>query len=237
MAKKTFEIKEISVFFPAYNEEGNIERTVKDARKVLEKIAKKWEIIIVNDGSGDRTLDIVKRLEEKDKRIRIVNHRSNKGYGEALKSGFYGSKYEWIATTDSDGQFDFSEIRKLWDKTDKADVVIGYRINRQDPLVRKIFGLGWTLLANILLGINVRDVDCAFKLVNKKVIDKITKLESTRGGMISPELLAKAKAAGFAIDQVGVHHFPRKAGHQTGADFKVIFKSFTDLISLWEKLH
>lgn len=242
MVKK---IKEISVFFPAYNEEANIANTVVKAKNVLEKIAKKWEIIIVNDGSSDGTLKIAKELEKEDKRnlragaqkrIRIINHRANKGYGEALKSGFYNAKYAWIATIDADGQFDFSEITKLWKKTDKAQVVIGYRMDRQDSAIRKFFGWGWTLLTNILLGINVRDVDCSFKLVNKKVINKIPKLESTRGGMISPELLAKAKHSGFTIDQVGVHHFPRKVGHQTGADVKVIVKSFVDLLKLWRKL-
>lgn len=233
MVKK---IKEISVFFPAYNEEANIANTVVKAKNVLEKIAKKWEIIVVNDGSSDDTLKIARELAKEDKRVRIVNHKKNKGYGEALKSGFYNAKYAWIATIDADGQFDFAEIEKLWKKTDKAQVVIGYRMDRQDSAIRKFFGWGWTFLANILLGINVRDVDCSFKLVNKKVINKIPKLESTRGGMISPELLAKAKHSGFTIEQVGVHHFSRKVGHQTGADVGVIVKSFVDLLKLWRKL-
>lgn len=235
--QKTKIIEEISVFFPAYNEEENIRKTVLDAKKVLLNIAQKWEIIIVNDGSKDKTGEIANDLRKSDKRIKVINHRVNKGYGEALKSGFYAAKYKWIATVDSDGQFNFSEINKLWAKTQKADVVIGYRINRQDPLVRLIFGWGWTFLANILLGISVRDVDCAFKLVRREVIRKIPKLKSTRGGMISPELLAKANVAGFRIEQVGVHHYPRKSGHQTGADFKVIFESFADLLKLWRKLH
>ena len=233
MAKK---IDEISVFFPAFNEEKNIEKTVVQAREVLEKIANKWEIIIVDDGSKDDTLKIANRLGKEDKRIKVISHKVNCGYGEALKSGFYNARYAWIATTDSDGQFDFSEVEKLFKKTDKSQVVIGYRINRQDSAIRRFFGWGWTLLANILLGIRVRDVDCSFKLVKKEVIDKIPKLESTRGGMISPELLAKAKKHGFLIDQVGVHHYPRLHGHQTGADLKVIVKSFVDLIKLWEKL-
>src|SRR3990167_5840870 len=219
-------IKEISVFFPAYDEEENIEKTVRDAKKILRKIAKKWEIIIVNDGSKDKTPEIGKRLTEEDKRVKLINHSFNKGYGEALRSGLYAAKYSWIATTDADGQFDFSEINKLFEKTDEAQVVIGYRLDRKDSLLRKLFGWGWTFLVNILLKINVSDVDCSFKLVKKEVIDKIPRLESTRGGMISPELLAKAKSAGFRIDQVGIHHFPRKHGHQTGVDFEVIFKSF-----------
>ncbi|MBN1169256.1 glycosyltransferase family 2 protein [Candidatus Woesebacteria bacterium] len=229
-------IKEISVFFPFYNEEANIKKTVMKAKKVLEKVASKWEILMINDGSSDDTLKIARQLAKSDKRLKVVNHKTNKGYGEALKSGFYNAKYTWVTTVDGDGQFDFSEITKLWKKTERADIVIGYRIERQDPFVRKVFGRGWTMLANILLGINVRDVDCAFKLVKREVIENISHLESTRGGMISPELLAKAKKQGYIIKQVGVHHYPRDVGHQTGADIKVIYKSFKDLLKLWQQL-
>ena len=230
-------IDSLSVFFPAYNEERNLKKTVEMAIKVVKNIAVDWEIIIVNDGSNDKTKDIAQELKNEEGRIKIVTHKKNKGYGEALKSGFYNSKYAWIATTDADGQFDFSEIIKLIDKAKKGyDVVIGFRINRQDSLIRKINGLGWTWLSNLVLGINVHDVDCSFKLVKKEVIDKISHLESTRGGMISPELLAKAKKSGFKIAEVGVHHYPRIHGSQTGANINVIIKSFVDLIKLWQKL-
>jgi len=230
------QIEEISVFFPAFNEERNIKTTVEKAREVLEKIANTWEIIVINDGSKDNTENAVNELSRSDSRIKIVNHKKNLGYGEALKSGFYSSKYQWIATIDADGQFDFSEITKLYEKTDKAQVIVGYRLDRKDHFLRKFFGWGWTFLANVLLGIKVHDVDCAFKLVSRKVIEKIPHLESTRGGTISPELLAKAKKSGFVVSDVGVHHFPRKEGHQTGADLTVIVKSFVDLIKLWNKL-
>lgn len=233
MSKK---IKEISVFFPAFNEEANIANTVIKAKNVLEILADKWEIIIVNDGSKDNTLKISKELVKEDKRVRIINHKVNKGYGEALKSGFYGAKYRWIAMTDGDGQFDFSELVKLYNKADKSQVVWGYRIDRKDPPIRLLFGWVWTFLANLLLGIRVKDVDCAFKLVKKDVINKIPHLQSTRGAMISPEILARARKAGFKIDQVGVHHFPRTEGHQTGADINVILKSFVDLIKLWNQI-
>jgi len=229
-------IPSLSVFFPAYNEEGNIKSTVEKALVVLPDVADKYELIIVNDGSKDKTGEIAESLAKENKNIRVVHHPQNCGYGEALKSGFYNAKYEWIVCTDADGQFDFSEITKLWEKTDKAQVVIGYRINRRDSYLRKFNGWGWTILANLLLGINVRDVDCSFKLVKKEVIDKIPRLESVRGGMISPELLAKARKAGFNIDQVGVHHYPRLTGKQTGANLKVIIKSFIDLFKLWKKL-
>ncbi len=229
-------IKEISVFFPAYNEEENIEKTVRRAQNFLSKYATKYEIIIVDDGSTDKTGEIADRLAEKDSHIRVIHHSPNKGYGEALKSGFYNAKYDWIVTTDSDGQFDFSELENLWAKSKEADVVIGYRLKRKDPFFRKLFGFGWTFLNNLLFGLKVRDIDCSFKLVRRKVIETIPRLQSTRGGMISPELLAKAHREGFKIAEVGVHHYPRFAGKQTGANLKVIVKSFIDLFKLWRSL-
>jgi glycosyltransferase involved in cell wall biosynthesis len=227
----------LSVFMPAFNEEANIEKTVKKTLEVLQGLSlKDYELLVIDDGSKDRTGEIVKNLQKKDKHIKLITHSPNKGYGEALKSGFYNAKFEWIAFTDSDGQLDFSEINKFLEKASGADLVVGYRINRQDPPLRKLNGWGWTLLSNTLLGIGVRDVDCAFKLVRKKVIDTIPRLESTRGGMISPELLAKAKKSGFKIVEVGVHHYSREAGVQTGANLRVIIQSFKDLFKLWWKI-
>lgn len=223
----------LSLFFPAYNEEGNIKNTVEKAIPVLKNVASKYELLIVDDGSKDKTGEIADKLAEEYSFIRVVHHHPNQGYGAALKSGFYNSKQEWIVFTDSDGQFDFSEVTRLIEKSGEADIVAGYRINRQDSWMRKIFGFGWTFLSRLLLGVGVRDVDCAFKLVKKKVIDTIPPLQSTRGGMISPELLGRAKKAGFKIVEVGVHHYPRKEGKQTGANLKVIFKSFMDLGKLW----
>lgn len=221
------------MFFPAYNEEANLKETVEKAIPVLSKVANKFELIIVDDGSKDRTGEIADKLAKKYSFIRVIHHRSNKGYGEALKSGFYSAKYEWIVFTDSDGQLDFSEVAKLIEVKNDVDIVVGYRLDRQDSLVRKLFGTGWTMLANLLLGTKVRDVDCAFKLINKKVIETIPRLESTRGGMISPELLGRAIKAGFKIKEVGVHHFSRTKGKQSGAELKVILKSFIDLGKLW----
>ncbi len=226
-------LKELSLFLPVYNEEANLEKTVESAIPVLKKVAQKYEIVIVNDGSKDRSGEIAEKLAKKYSFIKIITHSPNLGYGAALKSGFYNSRYKWITVIDADGQFDFSEVARLIEKSAEAEVVIGYRINRQDPFKRKLFGWGWTLLARLLLGIKVRDVDCAFKLIRKQVIETIPHLESTRGGMISPELLAKAQKAGFKIAEVGVHHYPRGGGKQTGSELKVIFKSFFELGKLW----
>jgi glycosyltransferase involved in cell wall biosynthesis len=227
----------LSVFFPAFNEEKNITPTVEKASAVLERLKlKNYEIIVIDDGSTDGTAKAVRKLQEKNPHLRLIVHSINKGYGEALKSGFYNAKYPWIVYTDSDGQFDFSEITKFFDRAQQADLIIGYRVDRRDHFIRKLGGRFWTLLANILFGIKVHDVDCAFKLVRREVIEKIPRLESGRGGMISPELLAKAKKAGFRIAEVGVCHYPRKSGQSTGANLKVIVESFIDLIGLWWKI-
>lgn len=230
-------IKSLSVFFPAYNEDENIASTVEKAVNVLNSLDLEWEILIIDDGSKDRTGEVADELAVREKRIRVI-HQKNGGYGRALRAGFYNSKYEWIFFTDADGQFDFLEVKLLMEKavTEDLDLVIGYRIDRKDPPLRKLNGWGWTSLTDLMFGMDVKDVDCAFKLIKREVLEKIPKLESTRGAMISPELLAKAKKAGFRMGQIGVTHFPREFGNPTGAKLSVIIQSFIDLFKMWVKL-
>lgn len=237
---KNYLIDEISVFFPCYNEAKNIESTVKKAISTLVKIAEKWEIIIINDGSKDDTGIVAKKIQSQfPKNINVVTHDPNRGYGAALKSGFYNAKYKWIAFTDSDGQFDFSEIKKfiLKQKKTKSDLVIGYYLKRQVPPFVVFTSKVWELVVFILFGFKVTDIDCAFKMVSKKVIDTIPKLEAERGAFISSEFLIKAKKFGFKISEVGVHHFARTEGQATGRNIKVIIKSFSDLFRLWRKIN
>lgn len=232
-------IPELSVFFPCYNEEKNIALTVKKAVKVLEKTAKKWEIIIINDGSKDNTGKIALQIKQQYSNIKIITHNPNRGYGGAFKSGLYGAKYQWIAFTDSDGQFDFSEISKFIKKqqTTKADMVIGYYLGRKvSPLVIFTSKI-WELIVFILFGLHVTDIDCGFKFISKKVVDTIPRLEAERGAFISSEFLIKAKKAGFKIEEIGVHHYPRTEGQATGRQLKVIIKSFSDLFKLWYKIN
>ncbi len=231
-------INSLSVFFPTYNEEGHIRNTVLSAKKVLENVAKNWEIIIVNDGSSDRTKGIAEKLRSEDSRINLVSHGENRGYGASLQSGFYNAKYPWIAFTDSDGQFDFSEITKFVEtqKHTNSDLVIGFYKKRQVSKFKIATSRMWEFSVTVLFGLHVHDIDCGFKLVSKKVIDRIPKLESERGAFISSELLIKAKKAGFKIVEIPVTHYPRTKGKGTGRDLKVIMKSFVDLFRLWRKL-
>lgn len=233
-------IDELSVFFPCYNEEKNIAATVSKAVKILDKTAKKWEIIIVNDGSKDNTAAVALKIQQQySPHIKIVTHNPNRGYGAAFKSGLYNAKYQWIAFTDSDGQFDFAEISNFikTQQITKADIVIGYYLGRKvSPLVIFTSKI-WEIIVFVLFGLRVTDIDCGFKLISKKVIDTIPKLEAERGAFISSEFLIKSKKAGFKITEIGVHHYPRTEGQATGRQLKVIIKSFTDLFKLWYKIN
>lgn len=237
---KSYLIDQLSVFYPCYNEEKNIKNTVAQTIPVLKKITPKWEIILVNDGSKDNTGKVLTEIKKQSpKEIKIITHNPNRGYGGAVKSGLYNSQYQWITFTDSDGQFDFAEVVNLINrqKETKADIVIGYYLSRQVSKLTILTSKIWELIVFILFGLKVTDIDCAFKLINKKVVDTIPKLESERGAFISSEFLIKAKKAGFKIVEVGVHHYPRTEGQATGRSLKVILKSFSDLFRLWFKIN
>ena len=233
-------LKELSLFFPCYNEQDNIGPTVTKALPIINKVAANWEIILVNDGSKDNTLKICREIAKTDPtHIRVVNHPKNRGYGAAFKSGFYSSKYNWITFTDADGQFDFSEITKLIrvQKATSADLVIGYYLKRKVSLIRILGSQAWQMAVFLLFGLKVKDIDCGFKLVKKKVIDTIPKLEAERGPFISSEFLIKSKKAGFKIVETGVSHFSRLSGEATGSKLNVVIAGFKDLFRLWYKIN
>jgi glycosyltransferase involved in cell wall biosynthesis len=218
----------ISAFFPAYNEEANIAALAEKTAAVLSRIAGEWEVIIVNDGSKDKTAEVARGLEAKDARFRLVDHGVNQGYGAAVKSGFKAARHEWVFFTDGDGQFDVDELEGFTSLMEKNDLVIGYRIKRADPMQRKLNAWAWGTLVKTLFGLKgVRDIDCAFKILRRRVFDTF-QLETT-GAMISTELLVKSQKNGFTIVEKGVNHYPRRAGVQTGAKLSVIARAFKEL--------
>lgn len=206
--------------------------------KVLQDLVSEWELIVVNDGSTDGSLKIIEELARSEKRIKVVTHKENEGYGASIASGLYESKYPWISFIDSDGQFNFAEITDFIKKQKEtnADLVIGFYKKRRVSVFKKITSKLWELTVFILFGLKVRDIDCGFKLISKEVIDKIPHLESQRGAFISSELLIKAMRAGFNIVEIPVTHYPRLKGTGTGRNLNVIIKSFMDLFRLWKKL-
>jgi glycosyltransferase involved in cell wall biosynthesis len=220
----------LSVFFPCYNEEANVERTTQAAVKACRRITSDFEVIIVNDGSKDRTGELADQLAAAHPEVRAVHNRPNRGYGGALQRGFREARKEWVFYTDGDGQFDFEEIDKLLPLLETYDIVSGYRLDRKDPWVRKLNAFCWCRLVNLLFGMRIRDIDCAFKIYPRKLFDEIEM--RSEGALIDTEILARATRLGYRIGQIGVHHYPRTAGAQTGANLKVILRAFKELFKL-----
>ncbi|MHC4741326.1 MAG: glycosyltransferase family 2 protein [Planctomycetota bacterium] len=227
-------VTSISVFFPCYNEEANVGALVEKACAVLDELATDYEIIIVNDGSSDNTGRIADEIAAENALVKVVHHPRNLGYGAALQSGFRASSKNIVFYTDGDGQFDISEMPALLSLIDEYDIVSCYRLNRQDPIIRKINAWCWTKLVCLLFGLKLRDIDCAFKLYRRHVFDDM-ELCST-GALIDAEVLARASRSGYRIVQRGVHHYPRRAGRQTGANLRVILRAFVELFKLHKKI-
>lgn len=229
-------LENLSIFFPFWNEEENLERVVEKAIPVAEKVANKWEIIMIDDGSSDSTLQKMKKLSEKDSRLVSVAHDNNRGYGAALKTGLEKARYDYIVFNDGDGQFDFSEITKFIEKIENADIVIGYRKKRHDHPFRHVLMNMLKIWDYVFFGFRFKDIDCGFKLFRKNAVEKILPLNS-EGAMITTEILARAKKANLKILETEVHHYPRLYGDQSGGNFRVIFRAIKESLLLWKDLN
>jgi glycosyltransferase involved in cell wall biosynthesis len=219
----------LSVVLPAYNEEHVIAMTVHDVLTRLDRWGIDYEIIVINDGSKDRTAALVAEISTVHPQVRLINHVTNQGYGAALDSGFAAASKSLTFFMDSDGQFAIEELRSFFSFIDTYDAVIGYRLNRQDTWMRKLNAWGWKFLVRLVLGVSVRDIDCAFKLLHTQLLHE-SPLE-TRGAMINAELLYKLNQTHHFYKEIGVHHFPRRAGRATGAKISVILRAFGELFS------
>jgi len=226
----------ISAVLPAFNEEENIETATMRMADVLRALGlSDWEVIVVDDGSIDQTGPIAERLAEKEPaHIRVLHHSPNRGYAAALKTGFTNARHKLIFFTDSDLQFDVGEIKNLLPLIENADIVCGFRIYRFDHLTRLVVSWGFNLLVRILFRINVRDIDCAFKLFRREVFDKVT-IESKKF-FVNAEVLAKAKYYGFRLTEIGVRHYPRTAGHST-VRASHVFSTLRELAHIWINIH
>lgn len=224
----------LTLFFPCYNESENVEEMIRQAVQVGEDYGIDYEVLVVDDGSKDDSAAKVRKWSEKNPRVRLVQHEVNRGYGAALRTGLSNAKKDLVFLTDGDNQFQLSDIEKLFSKIDGCDVVTGFRIGRQDNLWRRIQGSSWTTLNKVLFRLPVRDVDCAFKLFRRKRLQGL-ELESNQL-LIHAEILARLKKKGCVIEEIGVPHYPRKAGKASATDPSRIFKTFGELFKLYWKI-
>jgi putative flippase GtrA len=225
--------RSLSVILPAYNEEELIADTITHVMSVLCSWMRNFEVIIVNDGSKDRTGEIVSALAAYDQRIRLINHPVNRGYGAALVTGFESVTKELAFFMDSDGQFDIRDLVRFFPLIEEYGAVLGYRIARQDTWMRKLNAWGWKKLVGFVFRVHARDIDCAFKLFRAEFF-RNNRLE-TRGAMINAEILYKLARAGYTYTEVGVQHLPRLAGKATGAKPTVILRALRELFIYAEK--
>lgn len=218
----------LSVVLPAYNEEQVIASIVSDVLYALSTWRMDAEVLVVNDGSTDRTGAIVAALALAHPQVRLISHHTNQGYGAALASGFAQASKALTLFMDADGQFDLRDLQQCLPFIGDYDAVIGYRLDRQDSWMRKLNTWGWKRLIGWVLDIHVRDLDCAFKLLHTQFLHQHPL--QTRGAMINAELLYKLLRAGCTYREIGVHHYPRKGGRATGARPSVIVRALCELV-------
>lgn len=223
----------LSMFFAAYNDGGTIASLVISAVTVAGSLTPDFEVIVVNDGSSDDTAKILDELAKiYPAHLRVVHHQKNRGYGGALRTGFATASKDFIFYTDGDGQYDPSEVTVLWSKmTDDVDWVNGWKISRADPLHRIIIGRIYHHTVKFLFGLQVRDVDCDFRLMRRRIFD-VVRLEKD-SGVICLEMMKKFQDAGFRVAETPVHHYHRAHGHSQFFNFRRIFQTAIDVLKLW----
>jgi len=227
-------LKSLSIFFPVFNEEANLEVLITQALRILPEITRRYELLIINDGSTDDSLKIAQKLAAQNKELRVISHSSNLGYGEVLKTGIKQSQYEWIFWTDSDLQFDLSELANFIKETNKYDAVIGHRKKRVEGVFRHFNANLFKLYIDLLFRIHVKDIDCAFKLFRADLLKKL-KL-SSGSAFTSAEILYLLKKKGVKFKEIPVNHYPRLYGQATGANLGVIAKACLEALTTYLKI-
>jgi glycosyltransferase involved in cell wall biosynthesis len=225
---------QLSLVFPVFDEEENIGLLLDRALGLAPQLAGSFEIVVVDDGSRDGSLRVIEERRRAEPRIRLLRHAANRGYGAALRAGLREASGELVFFSDADLQFDLDQLSKLLAHTHEFDVVAGYRQPRRDPWPRHALAAGWGALARAFFGLRVRDIDCAFKVFRRRVLEAIP--IASVGACINTEILVRASLAGFRIHQVPVSHRRRRAGRQTGARPRVILRALLELIALYVEL-
>jgi glycosyltransferase involved in cell wall biosynthesis len=227
--------KSVSIFYPCYEDWGTMGSMVLLSMQTAERLGLDYDLTLVDDGSGPQTQDVLREIKTRFPQVRILHHGTNRGYGGALRSGFAAASREWIFYTDGDAQYDVRELDRLMAAAGPdVDVVQGYKITRHDPLHRIVIGRIYHWLVKLAFGLRLRDVDCDFRLIRRRVFDEV-KLESD-SGVICAEMMVKIQRGGFRVVEVPVHHFQRAHGKSQFFNFRRIARVAWQLSGLWCRL-
>ncbi len=225
----------LSVLFPCYNDAGTIKGLVEQSLQTGKAITEDLEVIVVDDGSKDSSPRILSELSRSIPELRVFYHAENRGYGAALRSGFRHASKDYIFYTDGDGQYDVRELPLLVESMGEGvDIVNGYKLNRSDPCYRSFIGGAYRGLMRWMFGIEIRDIDCDFRLFKRGLLDGI-ELRSDSGA-ICVEMLSKFQQRGVVFVEVMVHHYPRQYGSSQFFTFRHVSRSILGLIRLWWRL-
>ena len=225
----------LSIVLPARNEEANITKAIESAEAVASRVAREFEVIVVDDGSTDGTKCVVQDLIlNGHSRVRLISHNPNLGYGAALRTGFTNSRHDLVFFTDSDNQFDISELEYFVPLMASYDLVTGFRVYRYDPVLRSILSWMYNRLVGVMFRLRIRDVDCAFKLMRREVVRQVT-IECDNF-FVNTELLAKARRWNFRIAEKGVRHYPRAAG-ETTVRASDIPRTLATVFTMWRHIY
>jgi len=222
----------VSIFFPVYNEENNIDSTISSALSAISGITDDYEILMINDGSSDGSRKKILDWEKKDSRIRLIDHETNKGYGAALRTGFANACKELVFYTDADMPIDINEIKRIFPLMQQYDLVIGYRINREDTIRRFIYSKIYNMLLRILLRVNVIDANFSCKCIKKSKMSEF-KL-SSNSVFIDGEFLAEAARNNLTIKQIPFIYTPRRHGDSNFDNIKAALSTLTEMLSYWK---
>jgi glycosyltransferase involved in cell wall biosynthesis len=224
----------ISLFFPVYNDEATVRQVTEKGMKVCQEIAYAFEIIIVDDGSPDRSGEIADELAEEHEAIRVIHHDRNLGYGAAVRAGLAECRYEWICFTDGDDEYDLYDVKKLWELRDFYDLIITFRYLRRYSGLRNLISRVYNLILRHLFFTRYRDVSTGLRLARRSLIDDLS-LEAT-SPFIGAEIAIKTMLKGYRVGEMGIQTFPRQFGRGTATSPRNIYRTIVDMIHCHHKV-
>ena len=224
----------ISVILPAYNEDLNIKIAIKSIIIYLEnKNLNNWEIIVVDDGSTDNTVEEVEKIINVHDNVFLKRHKFNLGYGKALQTGIKNVKFDWIFITDSDLQFFINDLDKFIPLANLYNFIQGIRRKRSDPFYRVILGKTYKTIVKFFFQVPVSDPECSFRLFKKSLLSNFNII--CKGPMVPVELLLEAKNNNANFYEIDVRHQNRKYGNTNALSIKSLLATTKDFFNLLSK--